>query len=185
MCLNVKEIPLSFRPPEEHICNHAYFLWENAGKPDQNFWEQAENECNYIVAYKVLKKLNNAFYSPIKFDFQWQEGVVKMHNISPPSIIVDKIENVLVQIVRIGIHVFLNKNDAKEVASNIQDGVIIPVHCYKNHFVANGHIASNQWYIDVEKCTLVWGSKKLDWSTQLPQAAVFTQVTVPNGALCV
>ena len=189
MCLIVQDIPIDFRAPEEHICNHAYFLWEKSGRPDYNFWEKAEKECDYIVCYKVLVNDYTQYSSPIQ-KYIWQEG----WNFAKWTLVKPEIYH---PTVAKGIHVFLNKEDAKIVASRLPSGFWIPVHCYKNDFIAAGIMSSNEWYVynfDGNKIpVIVWGEKQTTMAIlasgdtviegTLPQCAVFSKVFVPDGVL--
>ena len=148
MCLEINNTVTVAFPTEEYIRTHAYFLWENAGKPDQNFWEQAENECNYIVAYKVLGFFNHNFYSIFFSLFLWKKGWNHSSR--------DRIQSIQLcntnetKQIDFGIHVFLSLNEAETFAYLFNNNrlncfdsapaplVVVPVHCYKSDFVAKG-----------------------------------------------
>ena len=144
MCLYTdKSIQPHFLAPESHVRNHAYHLWENAGKPhDKCFWDDAEKECNYIIAYKVVLKgdsryggEHNTLISPIQgmtWKQGWNESSRKPDEPHEPA-----------ALVFLGIHVFLDPWEAKQVSDAIPESHVLTVHCYENDFIAAGTCSVN------------------------------------------
>ena len=175
MCLkidpkNLNPHNIHFLAPESHIRTHAYHLWEKAGCPhDGFFWGEAEKECDYIIAYKIVKTHfirskppEVEFRSPIVGGYYWKEG----WNQSDRKYTHLIGEECLKGEINYGFHVYLDPYEAHKEASthNTMEFVemAISVHCHKNDFVAGGVY---QGWFDSRK------------------AAVFTKVFVPPHTL--
>ena len=183
MCLEVHfpetDDTFNFQPPESHIRDHAYFLWEQAGKPtNKDFWAEAVEDCQYAVFYKVVINFAQTLFSPIIL-YTWKQGWNESDRATqtPLSWEMDYSYGGL----SAGIHVFTELEDA-ETAARVINGVVIPVHCYKKDFVAGGVINTPYWTVrisnDPEQKKYTSDSRKVTKNNA--PSAVLMKVFVPE-----
>jgi hypothetical protein len=175
MCLKIdSSVQVNFRAPESHIRTHAYHLWENTGKPNKCFWDEAEKECNYVLGYKVVRivpAIEGAWQlgggpgkyvaSPVRY-YKWQDGwndSGRKFGLLPSEAASKDVNS--------GFHVYLDPQDAHSDALKLNLDTIIQVHCYQPDCVAVGYYYT--WHHKEDRS--VEGSRY--------KAAVFTKVFVP------
>ena len=99
---------------------------------DEDFRSKLSKTRGGIICYKVVRKDGSA---PIHKYFQYQPGINKSDRTWVAS------QSELRSGVNNGIHVFVNKSDAKRWMNNAQE-IILPVRCYLADFVAAGRFES-------------------------------------------